>query len=76
MSDTPDEFVRARAPQRIKAPKEPPKIPSGTWVQVCPDDPELSTWGKVVMCLPRARVEISLRNGARLTVARYLIRVP
>jgi hypothetical protein len=76
VSDTPGEFGRARPSQRIKAPKEPPKIKTGTAVEICPDDPELRCWAWVQMCLPHARVEVRFRNGGTMIVPRSLIRVP
>jgi hypothetical protein len=76
VSDTFDGPRSAPKPQKVRAAKEPPKIKVGTWIQICPDDPELSTWAKVVMCLPRARVQVEFRGGAWMTVARSLVRVP
>lgn len=76
MSDTFDGPRSAPKPQRVRAVKEPPKIKPGTWVIICPDDDDLRAWAKVVMCLPRARVQVEFRGGAWMTVARSLIRVP
>lgn len=62
-------------PQRIKPPKEPPKIKSGTWVEVLPDHPDLRCFGEVRLCLPGARVEVVFRNGGWLVVDRRDIRI-
>ena len=75
MSDTYDGPQSAPRPQKVKGAKEPPKIPTGTWVEVCPDDPDLRTWGMITMCLPGAKVELRLRGGAMLTVPRSVIRL-
>lgn len=73
VSDAYDGPSSAPKPQRVRAPKEPPKIPRGTWVVVCPDDPDLRCFAQVQMCLIGARVEVRFRNGGWLIVPRSLI---
>lgn len=74
MKRTDNVYSVRQSDRRIKPPKEPKKLPRGTVLDVCPDDPELRCRGAVVMCLPGARVEVALRGGGILIVARSLVR--